>query len=74
MTPTSITPVRLNALDKAALVELAARLGRSQSGVIRALVRETLAILREQDDKSATLHKESAKNLQDGDRQHDRSQ
>jgi len=48
----AITPsvaIRLNDPDKAALRELAKRLQRNQSETVRVLVRETLAILREQD-------------------------
>ncbi len=41
--------VRMNLIDRAALRELAARLQRNQNETIRVLVRETLAILKEQD-------------------------
>lgn len=41
--------VRFSELDKQALMELAARLQRNQSDVLRILVRETLNVLREQD-------------------------
>jgi hypothetical protein len=44
--------IRFNELDKAQLRELAARLNMSQSNVLRGLVRETLAILKEQDAKT----------------------
>ncbi len=39
----------MNLIDRAALRELAARLQRNQNETIRVLVRETLAILKEQD-------------------------
>ncbi len=41
--------VRMNLIDRAALRELAARLQRNQNETIRVLIRETLAILKEQD-------------------------
>ena len=43
--------IKFNHIDRAALRELAARLERSQSATVRILVRETLAVLREQDIK-----------------------
>lgn len=55
MVVTKITPIRLNETDKAMLAELAARLGKNRSDIIRALIRERLAILREQDPQSAQV-------------------
>jgi len=40
---------RFNELDKAALVELTNRLQMNQTQVLRTLVRETLAVLKEQE-------------------------
>ena len=40
---------RFDELDKAALVEISNRLKRSQSEVLRGLVRETLKVLQEQE-------------------------
>ena len=51
MTPTTAIAMRLDPVDKAMLKELAARLKRSQTETVRVLVRETLAILKEQDAK-----------------------
>jgi len=48
-----ITPIRLNPQDKAALVELSARLRRGQSDTIRFLVRESLAALKKMDQMKA---------------------
>jgi len=45
--------MRFSASDKAALKELATRLQRNQSETLRALVRETLLILKEQDQAQA---------------------
>jgi len=48
----AITPsvaIRLNDNDKAALKELATRLQLNYSNTVRALVRETLLVLKEQD-------------------------
>lgn len=50
--------------DKAALRELAARLQRSQSDVLRVLVRETLVILQEQDKPGKTGPKRRQGTLQ----------
>jgi Arc/MetJ-type ribon-helix-helix transcriptional regulator len=58
MTITKITPVRLSEPDKAMLAELAARLGKNQSAVIRALIRDRLAILREQDPQAEAQTRE----------------
>lgn len=41
--------VRLSLPEKAALRELATRLQRNQNETVRVLIRETLAILKEQD-------------------------
>jgi len=41
--------VRMSMLDKAALQELATRLQRNQNETIRVLIRETLAVIKEQD-------------------------
>lgn len=41
--------VRLSLSEKAALRELATRLQRNQNETVRVLIRETLAILKEQD-------------------------
>ena len=49
VTPTVV--IRMNDPDKAALLELATRLQRNQSETVRVLVRETLAVLKEQDAK-----------------------
>lgn len=51
MSPTPSLAVRLDPAEKAMLKELAARLRRSQTETIRVLVREALAILKEQDAK-----------------------
>ena len=45
--------MRLNPLEKASLRELANRLQRSQTQVVRDLVMQTLAILKEQDAAQA---------------------
>ena len=45
--------LRFNPEEKAMLVELAARLQRDQTATLRALVKETLAILREQDSQAS---------------------
>ena len=49
MTTAISLAMRLDPVDKAALVELSARLQRSQTDTVRVLVRETLAIIKEQD-------------------------
>ena len=49
MTDGPTVTVRFDALDKAALIEIATRLQRSQSDVLRGLVRETLKVLQEQE-------------------------
>ena len=49
--------VRFGELDKAALKELAKRLQRNQSDTLRLLVRETLAVLKENDGKTVGLEK-----------------
>ena len=54
--------MRFDELDKAALVELAARLRRSQTEVLRGLVRESLAILKEQDVKAESKVKRKSGN------------
>ena len=48
-----ITPIRLNPLDKAALMELAQRLQRNQSETVRTLIRTTLEVIKEQDQAAA---------------------
>lgn len=47
--------LRLNELDKAALVELSNRLQMNQSQTIRVLVRETLAVLKEREAQSTPV-------------------
>ncbi len=49
MTNETSVLVRMSLPDRAALRELATRLQRNQNETIRVLVRETLAILKEQD-------------------------
>ena len=44
--------IRLKPIEKADLLELAQRLKLNQTDTIRVLVRETLAILKEQDAKT----------------------
>lgn len=44
--------LRFNQLDKAALVELARRLQMNQTQTVRVLVREALAVLKEQDTQN----------------------
>jgi len=56
--------LRLAPVDKAALVELAARLQRSQTDTVRVLVRETLAILKEQDAAQGHAAAATAKSKQ----------
>lgn len=51
------TAFRLSPSDKAAFRELAQRLQRNQSDTLRVLVRETLAILKEQDARTADTPK-----------------
>lgn len=53
MAITGVIGARFDDMDKAALKELAARLQRSQSDVLRGLVRTTLEILREQDARES---------------------
>ena len=48
---------RLDPLDKAMLKELATRLKRSQVQTIRDLVREALAVLKEQDAQKTQVEK-----------------
>ena len=51
MTLHPITPIRMNPKEKADLVKLSKRLKMNQSSTVRALVREALSILNEQDEQ-----------------------
>jgi hypothetical protein len=55
-------PIRFKPDERAMLKELASRLGMSQTKTIRALVRGTLEVLREEEErnKESVLHTEPA--------------
>jgi hypothetical protein len=48
----NVITVRVSHLDKAAFKEIANRLQMSQSETLRLLVRETLAVIQERDEKN----------------------
>lgn len=54
MTDSPNVALRFSDEEKAALLELAARFHRSQSSILRVLVCEAVAVLREQDKKIET--------------------
>lgn len=57
MTVSANVAIRFNAPDRQALKELARRLQRNQSDTVRLLVRETLAVLKEQDKAEKSNNK-----------------
>lgn len=50
---TPITPIRLNDADRAALREVVKTLQMNQSSFIRAVIRESIAIIREENAQKA---------------------
>jgi hypothetical protein len=69
MLTTKIFPVRMNIYEKAMLAELAKELHRSQSEVIRLLIRETLIEVKSQSAGENTS--KMANNLLDGENHHE---